>query len=183
MRRWPSRIRLLASISILAACAAAWIASAHGSLEAGWEQFNDGDTIWLKADHAFVSAGRIGFLHFRRVETDWWANNRPSSKRGGWFIRQRNEPYDPIGDFQRRKSLFDVAGFSFTNNKSVDSAERLTVQAVEVPLWFLALLSAIVPVRYLLHRARCAPGKCQVCGYDLRATPERCPECGMETVG
>jgi hypothetical protein len=53
-----------------------------------------------------------------------------------------------------------------------------------VTAWCLLLASA-VGVDYLLGRwrSRTGGGKwplgfCQSCGYDLRATPDRCPECG-----
>lgn len=50
------------------------------------------------------------------------------------------------------------------------------------PYGTLALLFSLPPllwcVNFVLKRRTIRTGCCIVCGYDLRATPERCPECG-----
>jgi hypothetical protein len=55
-------------------------------------------------------------------------------------------------------------------------------RVVIIPHWFLALLFAILPalrLRSILRtRRQNRIGLCQHCGYDLRASPDRCPECG-----
>ena len=61
--------------------------------------------------------------------------------------------------------------------------KQSSVRVVVVPYWFLCACFAIPLLRrartiaaYVLAERR-IPGRCR-CGYDLRATPERCPECG-----
>jgi hypothetical protein len=49
---------------------------------------------------------------------------------------------------------------------------------VEVPDWLLMLPALVIGLAALVRRRRPIAGHCRHCGYDLRATPDRCPECG-----
>jgi hypothetical protein len=76
---------------------------------------------------------------------------------------------------------------------SPDAVDRFNpkrqVVIYHVPCWPIALASAVLPALWFAHRshgflkrrrrvARIQRAQCERCGYDLRATPERCPECG-----
>ena len=73
----------------------------------------------------------------------------------------------------------NVLRFSFPGAAGVD-----TIWYAHVPCWLAALVTAVMPALHLFklpkrrRAARCAAGRCTACGYDLRASPARCPECG-----
>ena len=60
--------------------------------------------------------------------------------------------------------------------------QELTSRLPFIPYPLAAIVLAILPAiwvyRRCFHRFGQRSGVCPSCGYDLRATPDRCPECG-----
>jgi hypothetical protein len=71
-----------------------------------------------------------------------------------------------------------VAGFNWSRGSSRSG----NFLCLRVPYWALAVAFMVLPSigvsRGMRRRRRRRQGACEKCGYDLRATPDRCPECG-----
>ena|ERR1700733_3888172 len=70
--------------------------------------------------------------------------------------------------------------WTFYSPASATSSVIKGPTTVMIPSRLAVATFSILPVIWPLSRLRRRYGKsyCQNCGYDLRATPDRCPECG-----
>jgi hypothetical protein len=101
----------------------------------------------------------------------------------GWMAFTRGAVWrlaPAAGRFENRFVWIDAAhrnSLAYTRIYSLPGDYRFYF-----PLWMLSmamgLLIAGVVVSYVRQKAAYKPGCCEKCGYDLRATPERCPVCG-----
>jgi hypothetical protein len=109
----------------------------------------------------------------------WWRRQHPHV----WEVRWRVNPgnWDPQPDGLPQHTWVGPLGFLF--GADID-AESDVVQAI-VPFWSAVIAAAALPMCWVasaLRRARRQRrrhyGLCVSCGYDMRASSERCPECG-----
>jgi hypothetical protein len=126
-----------------------------------------------------VANGELGLFLDGRFD----ANGFVPNPRARWEWRVERSP-DLGGDLELiaiasvPNAPRPVNGFFFGGAGSV--------RVVLVPLSAVAGVLALLPIasfacairRLRRQRRRADAGECAACGYDLRATPERCPECG-----
>ncbi len=101
---------------------------------------------------------------------------------------EEDEPMPWDIDYPARSSEFYRLGFGYVEGKhngwAYKHASRwpMPYRACVVPYWFLLSLALVGPLLHAKGHARTVLRRrrnlCVECGYDLRETPEQCPECG-----
>jgi hypothetical protein len=89
---------------------------------------------------------------------------------------------DPADPWAGMPVLLHMGGFQLCYERNEDPpANRHRSIRLTIPIWFVFCIT-VLPVTWTAARWRRSRrrerGQCGVCGYDLRATPDRCPECG-----
>ena len=162
-RRWIIRGIFIMPILLCMAAMALWVRSCYTD-----------DVIFYAPDPYSCycitnDRGRISFEH------DWPTDGDTNSIPVGWSyetVLSSAPDWQPFNWYWWR-----FGGFAYDVMDGV-----YAWRAFYIPWWFVILVCALPPTLWLQRirkdkRIRSAGG-CRVCGYDLRASPERCPECG-----
>jgi hypothetical protein len=150
VRRWLFNLAAAVSLVLCVASAACWALSYVTTTD-----------VTLRKPHDDSLAGQISI----------------SSGRGTLSCRQRPDKEEWGAEFDIR-----FAGFTMYGGRDLPLGAGTAIywHVWAVPYWFLIALTSVLPFIWAGKRLRRRhrSGLCPTCGYDLRATPDRCPECG-----
>jgi hypothetical protein len=185
LRVFPNIVTAL-TIVLWGATVALWVRS-YSVADACFYSHFDQDGPWVRWVQVTIRAGKGGVGVVRSVQSFPREIGAGLEKRYGRIPFQHVTSQPAYPDFKFDESR-PVHGFSFgrfANAPHSGGRPGSTGVQIIVPLWFVLLGCTACGVagvwRWRRARRKRYPqftGLCPVCGYDLRATPDRCPECG-----
>jgi hypothetical protein len=132
-----------------------------------------------------VPARMLRTIHLTACEGGLWFDWRyyavPANSHGKWSDLMRDHPHwwDRFG--APGGYVVDETWLGFYEHLGRNANTKWFL-IVRLPYWFVAGAGALLPALALRSRLRRSRrqrrGLCVHCGYDLRGSPDRCPECG-----
>ena len=174
MRGWRRKVVVAVAAVVGLLLIAAWINSYRRHVVVGWADTG-------RAFNLSATRGRIAVRN-ARIDSQ---GNAVRFGQGGWY--HSSSAATPMARaFPPRDCdiYWSLGPFNFlrggTGGANLGAATwRISGHELIVPFWFVALvLIGVFALLIRLTRPRPTPGLCATCGYDLRASPDRCPECG-----
>ena len=187
-RRLPN---LPAALSLAAFLATAWL---WADSPWGFSQ-SDGHSFAAGSARYFLASRAGGLRLMRQRITDRSGSpviTADANTLGAWQIKWGSGIVG-TGRFGPAEPRRLVAGFGWDAQEYYKKTDGyapnyhaasfvLEYRVWAAPYWPLLCAFALLPLLRLrawhLHRRRSSAGLCPSCGYDLRATLDRCPECG-----
>ena len=190
MRQTLFNLASILSLLLLITCAILWPRSHFAQDDFRFPPTADHALIGSEKDSAsqIILSSTKGKFQVLSSQPHWEKlppTGHTSSEPGEIFSLTPDRPVD---------TQFQFAGIEYFNRprhtyKEGDSTFTLwAFRYLTLPYWLLTTLFAILPIFWTLHlrrriraRSRLKRGLCPACGYDLRSSKDRCPECGQLT--
>lgn len=176
MRRKLFNVATVVSLALCVAACVLWVRS-YRVWEGGFctKTSTEPDGTWRTVEAGFLSTqGALGLSFERRTRRSptnpALATSAPTGLR--WRYTGHPPPNQALAWWEWHRPQWRAGLVPAGRNPPKWAA------LLRLPYWIICPLLACLPGWWLVRTKSRRRGLCPTCGYDLRATPDRCPECG-----